>query len=153
MSEWSLDQVRAVQRFRVGGEADAKIWDTARDALADECGRQMRHDAHTFAVEIEPCDVRIREVKSDRPERVWMVQFVAWWEPETREVELSGGHVDGERITFERAPHDVLRVPRFEPISLAIIDRKTPFPEPEPHPTYSLAGWHETERHWIYATK
>jgi hypothetical protein len=121
--------------------------DGVREAARYRLARAFIHEAHALGVDVDVDDVVYNEAPREM-ERGGEVTIRACWRPRTNEIEFVGGGVDG-RIMAIRRPGEPYLVPRrpslgsfTDPAELVtptlIVDR------------YELAGWHETERRWIY---
>lgn len=118
-------------------------------ALVRRHQRMVRDYFSTSAVDDEPHaeDVRVRD--RERPEfGQWEVR-ADWW-PTTQEVELVGGHRDGDVILIPK-PLDLaqLRLPQ-PPVTSPYLDQTAPATMAFTVQTFVLGGWNNETRRWRY---
>ena len=119
-------------------------------AVLREVHRELTHElaglVMPLAVDIRPQDVQMAEVGRD--DNRARVRFLTWWEPRAPDVELVGGPGDGQRLHWNRAPEESVRIPVIGPVVVEEIGAGPPTgPPPElpaRPPTYSMIGWNES---------
>lgn len=160
MTTWDMETVHKVQRLgvkmRVSRHATIANPDW-RDLVRGRAARELAHEARVFAVEVHPDDVRGVEV--ERREAQHDVLINAQWRPFWRtpyqaEVELRGGHMDGETMTVQQRllddgvnllePPGAVEFVGFDQAPEIMADRRV-------IERYVLAGWREEERRWVMA--
>ena len=150
---WTRAMLYNVERLGLSMSIDPLSMDLAnvdvKEGVQQLMARRMVDSAHPLGVEIHPEDVRFREIEGD-----FGTMLYARWAPSTTVVEFRGGHVDGQIMTV--APQ-LLR----GPIMIPRLAERVGFKREEDgsylstpvlldHLQYDLAGWHETQRHWLY---
>ena len=158
MTTWSMDTVHKVVRLGVAVHVDRAVVAAARvdvlEGVRQKAAREIVAAARTFGVEVHPDDVSATEVPG-RDDAFVMLLNVQWhpgWRDPAIEVELRGGHRDGEALTIR---HDQLQPgiqvlpPMPSPFQADDVEPRSELPMPE---HYQLAGWRETERRWVMAT-
>lgn len=148
MSVWTQDQVRKARGIRAKVEIDESFWDVPpRDELLGLLHKHMQRIADTFAIMLDGRDIRMEQTDLI-PKRAQVV-VTAWWEPESRSIEVRGGHEDGRTYEFRGAPHEPLMiVPPRQPVGPY---DTTLWPSDLQHPIrLECIGWHEQDRHWVY---
>lgn len=152
MTTWTLDQVRQAEGLRATLHLDAMLVERAnldvKAAAAEKMARRLTDMAHPFGIELHPADFEVQwETPEDEP---WHVVGRMRWHPDVCEVELRGGHLDGTRMAVQnvgqplqfarpRRPVEFFETAANEPIGLDV-------------DIYTLGGWREDERVWVYAT-
>jgi hypothetical protein len=103
-------------------------------------------EARVFAVEVHEDDLQFKF--DPHPEVPESIRARCFWQPQTRMVRLTGGHVDGA----EYEVRDVwvpFKVPGPPAFSFA---EDSEFPTLELRIlTYRLSGWSEADRIWIFS--
>lgn len=150
MAIWSARQLQQVQqassRAHVSHEVMERGGGAVLSATRSRLVREFRAFCLPFVVEIHPSDIRFRQEPAETAP--FTEQITAYWRPETTEVQFFGGPADGDVRSIQQAG-DSVRI-AVEPG----IDWRNPPTAPEPVTlnvvTYSLAGWDETARRWVY---
>lgn len=148
MTIWTLEQIHRVRGLRASQAVSMTEIDLAPEAVGytkDLIFKQLASAAHAHAVELHQDDITFTTSDDDT---TLARRFTGRWAPATREVVIEGGEHDGTTMT----------VPDLRPIRLALRRRAAWAPEADATSTVSaedtrlvsLAGWNETERHWIY---
>ena len=149
---WAMEQVRQVQGLRARCLVDLQDNEQSQGVAAEVAGgkmvRKLIDMAHPFAVEPHPDDF---DFLAERPvETPWALTLSCRWAPRTNAAVLLGGPRDGERWAMQRVG---------EPFRVEVLATTPWFDTDDTHAeaavtsrtvTYELAGWHETERCWIY---
>lgn len=151
MSTWTLDQIRQASRLRAEMVLDAEL-DGAQPEAAEEMAKKLIDMAHPLGIELglHPDNYEVVwEVDESKP---WEIRGRMRWHPSTHEVELRGGHLDGQRYTLERIG-EPFRVPRSTPPVWAEREPLGPAEQTSLSDVYELAGWSEDARVWIYAVR
>lgn len=152
MSIWTMEQVRQVQRLRADAIIDDELvhrhGDAALDTVRDKMVKTLVDMAHPFAVEPHHADFVLS--RDELPDRPWQIRVRLQWAPTTNTVTLRGGARDGQRVTVRKVG---------DPLHVEIL-QETPWVNHDAthteiafdtnRVTYQLAGWHETERCWVY---
>lgn len=142
---WSMQTVRHVRNLEVGfrlSAQQARYWtDQHAKATFHHMFRSLQGGADAFAAILHEADVAVYR-QEDGPTS--NIRFTMSWEPETREVELSGGSQDGMRLSVKRVGEAVTFT--FPAPPLAPPDA----PPRDEHIVYALSGWHEERRCWVY---
>lgn len=149
MTTWTLRQIDQAEGIRakmyLSSEVVARSYVDVRAVTRKQMFQRMNEIAHSFAIELHPGDLRFRQRDAEHMQ----VEVTAWWEPRTREVELRGGERDGEVLEFSGAPQSPILLAQ----SVGDLARLEPGDEivPTMRPiVYSLSGWLEDERRWVY---
>lgn len=146
---WTREQIRQVQGVRQIAFADRLELDRHRDDLLDTLHRKMARAlieaCHTFAVEVRPDDVQMREGEEGSTD--FAVEYVARWRPTTRTVEFRGGPVDG-MLREVQGIGDPVNVAVHQPVWADLPDE--PAVMTRNYVTYSLDGWDEDAGRWVY---
>lgn len=145
---WPLATVSAVKGLRTAVSVDPILMHRDREAAAtairERLVKALSRHAEPWAVVIDPGDCRFLEQR-DEP---FGVKVECSWSPATDEVELRGGPADGEVVAV-RDVGEPLKIAVRQPIHLEMGDG----PEAAlttSHVTYSLGGWSEGSRRWVY---
>ena len=145
---WGLDMIREVRRARASVDVASELIfpPSEREAVLREAHRELAAEladlVAPLVVDIRPQDVQMAE--TGRHPNFGQVTLVAWWEPRVPDVELVGGPSDGQRLHWNRAPDESVRVPVIGPV---VGPPTGPPPELPARPaTYSMIGW--TESGW-----
>lgn len=145
-----VGQVRGLYaRMHLDVELEERSGGKASRAARDEMTRKLIDMAHLFAVEPHPEDFAIVAERSD--ETPWTVALSCAWQPTTNAAILRGGPRDGERWAMQRVG-DPFVVEWMTSTPWLDADDATHAEAAitTGRITYELAGWHETERVWIY---
>lgn len=155
---WDLDTIYAVRRFYSVATISIDAKRLARfdieEAARHKSARAIVSEAHALGVEVHPHDVHIIErpeqTKVERRQGVY--RLVAGWRPKTREVEFNDSGPNDGRLYEVRDP--------WEPLVVALPLADAHAIEAELYPSttvrirkeiYSLAGWREVERRWVFS--
>lgn len=149
MSTWDLDTIRKVRGLRMEARVDRLSIASARIAATREkLAKALVDEAHALAVEVHLGDVAFVEGESE--DVPFAVRILARWSPQTHEVELCGGHLDGT-VMAVRCIDDPIRVPLPPPpIGLVRNDDLYPTAVLESQ-DFKMVGWSESTRRWVYA--
>lgn len=149
---WTLDQIEQVRGLYARAHLDSELEDRSGGAASrvarDKMTRKLIDMAHPFAVEPHPEDFAVIAERSDAHPR--NVVLTCAWRPTTNAAILRGGPRDGERWAMQRVGDPfvvewITGTPWLDADAThaeAAITTRTI--------TYELAGWHETERCWVY---
>ena len=148
---WDLETLNAVRGLRM--EVAVEAFDSPgswQDHLFKSGERMLRSrmvdGAAWLGAEVFPHDVMV--TRYEDPEFPGMSKLTARWAPDVNEVELVGGALDGQT-------RGVLNI--GEPLrateDLPMFSTKFNLEEVFGYriAVYTLAGWHEVRRRWVYA--
>lgn len=148
MTTWTLRQIDQAQglshRVAVSHPAVLESAGLAAELAGAGAAEALVEAAHTFGIELHPGDLTVEP--RELPELA-ATQITVRWRPTTREVVPVGGPLDGEVGAHRLVP---------EPLVVALgptLAWGGPDVGPHRHPrsmNYYLAGWHETDRRWVY---
>lgn len=145
---WTRRQVEQVSALRAEAFVAAEVLARARldvmHATRTRLARALVDAAHPFAVELHPDDLQFSEEDTGDFRGV---RVRAAWAPQTHTAEFVGGHFDGRILEIPEVGHPLVTAP---PEEFGWSEPDEPVAATPRRVVYDLAGWHETERRWIY---
>ena len=148
---WGLDMIREVRCARASVDivAELIVLPPEREAEAEwlllEVHRELAHELAGLVMPLA-VDIRLQDVamaEAGRDDNRARVRFLAWWEPRVPDVELVGGPGDGQRLHWNGAPDESVRIPVIGPVVAEEIGAGPPELPARPA-TYSMTGWNES---------
>lgn len=150
MTTWTLRQIDQVECLysvrRVSHQATLDSAGLAAELAGAAASEDLVAAAHTFGVELHPGDLTVQA--NDRAERA-LTEITVRWRPTTRELALVGGPLDGAVYAFDKVPDPITVL--LPPASVPRLYTEDPEGPALSRMNYYLAGWHETDRRWVYA--
>ena len=106
---WTPRELSRVRRAYVAGEVDERLWNLHADGCRAEFARRLCRELEPLRVDAR--DVRVEPTKATpNQESRPVVPIVGRWQPESAEVIIRGGPMDGEVLQV-RDVWDVVRAP------------------------------------------
>ncbi|MFI6428481.1 hypothetical protein [Promicromonospora sp. NPDC050880] len=154
---WDMETVGKVRRLGMTLHvASAELVARDREEVVEfarlRAAAQIIDAARVWAVEVHEDDVSVVESPGEFGGVVLDMQWRPFWRGAEAEVELRGGHIDGQTAMIDRGllTTGLLVPPPMPPLS-EYQDETVPY-APLPLPSrYQLSGWREVERRWVMA--
>ena len=147
---WDMPTVFAVSRLRVDNWLSEEVLARAgnpemiiRENI-DHMFHQLSQEAHVYAVEVNQNQMKIDSWKEESP---LAIRYRMSWKPSTHYVELRGGKADGVTMAVQD-----IWAPLFLPDLGSPVHQAwdNPGQVTIKHLVYKIAGWSETDQHWIF---
>ena len=139
---WTPRELSRVRCTDLKAEVDERLWNLRADEIRPEFARRLCRELEPLLVDAR--DVRVESTKATpNQESRQVVPVCAWWEPESDEVIVRGGPMDGEVLRVRDA-WGVLRVPL--PMRLDDLVATGPTSPLLPAVELRATGWSEERR-------
>ena len=141
---WTPRELSRVRRVYLNAEVDERLWDLHADEIRLESARRLCRELEPLRVDAR--DVRVEPTKATpNQESRQVVAICAWWEPESGEVIVRGGPMDGEVLRV-RDVWDAIHVRVHLPMRWDDIDATRPTSPLLPAMELRATGWSEERR-------
>jgi hypothetical protein len=149
-----MDQVHAVKRLWAELHVDVELVERHGEAALREAegemAKRLKDMAHPLGVELALERSHFVVTWERRDDPPWSAVGRMQWNPQTKEAELRGGHLDGRRYAIQRIG-EPLRTPRLAGTPwISVDDQRDEAALVEIADTYEIAGWREDAGVWVY---